>query len=285
MVSICIPAYKQTKFLKRLLDSIAEQTYTNFEVVVTDDTPGNEVKDLVELYTGKYVINYFKNTTALGSPANWNRSIELAKGDVIKIMHHDDWFNLPDSLGKFVLAIEKEDADFVFCASEILDVKENTVRYNSPDANFVEEIKKTPDALFNNNLIGAPSAVIFKRKINELFDVNLKYLVDVDFYMRLLKKSSKIEFIKEPLIVNTSNNDEQVTASSINKEVQVGEYCYLYNKHFHGIKPTERYKEFFLELFNWYGLKKFTEITSLGYPHPKPTLYFKWLLFKLNWRK
>jgi glycosyltransferase involved in cell wall biosynthesis len=43
LISICIPAYKRTEFLQRLLDSIDIQTFKNFEVIVTDDSPGNDV--------------------------------------------------------------------------------------------------------------------------------------------------------------------------------------------------------------------------------------------------
>ena len=39
-ISICIPAYKRSDFVKRLLNSIAIQTFKNFEVIVSDDTPG-----------------------------------------------------------------------------------------------------------------------------------------------------------------------------------------------------------------------------------------------------
>jgi glycosyltransferase involved in cell wall biosynthesis len=45
LVSICIPAYKNTRFLKRLLESLLQQTYTHFEVILSDDSPDDTVKD------------------------------------------------------------------------------------------------------------------------------------------------------------------------------------------------------------------------------------------------
>jgi len=47
-VSICVPAYQRPELLKRLLDSILVQEYTRYEVVVTDDSPGTTVSDLIE---------------------------------------------------------------------------------------------------------------------------------------------------------------------------------------------------------------------------------------------
>ena len=45
LISICIPAYKNTSFLKRLLESLLQQTYTHFEVILSDDSPDDTVKD------------------------------------------------------------------------------------------------------------------------------------------------------------------------------------------------------------------------------------------------
>ena len=46
-ISICIPAYKNTTYVGRLLDSISEQTFTDYEVVVTDDSPDDSVKNFL----------------------------------------------------------------------------------------------------------------------------------------------------------------------------------------------------------------------------------------------
>ena len=100
-ISICIPAFGRIDYLKRLLDSIYIQTYPHFEVVITDDSPGFEVKELAEQHPLRPKIRYFKNQATLGTPENWNEGIRKAKYDWIKIMHDDDWFSGPSSLRKF----------------------------------------------------------------------------------------------------------------------------------------------------------------------------------------
>ena len=86
IVSICIPAYKRADFLERCLDSILQQSFQQYEIVITDDSPTDELKSL----SGKDErIVYVKNEQPLGSPANWNKAISLARGKYIKIMHHD----------------------------------------------------------------------------------------------------------------------------------------------------------------------------------------------------
>src|SRR5882762_218068 len=128
-ISICIPAYKRVSFLRRLLDSIQVQTYRHFEVVVTDDSPDNEVFELCRAHFLTGSIRYFKNEKKLGTPENWNESIRRARGEWIKLMHDDDWFANPVALKIFAEAVSQNPGkDFFFsCYSDVyLDEGGNT---------------------------------------------------------------------------------------------------------------------------------------------------------------
>src|SRR5438128_12549487 len=95
LISICIPAYKRTVELKRLFNSIVIQTFKDFEIVITDDSPEESVAILCNEYRSKLPIAYYKNKIRLGSPANFNQSIAKATGEWIKMMNDDDWFATP----------------------------------------------------------------------------------------------------------------------------------------------------------------------------------------------
>ena len=287
-VSVCIPAYNQTGFLKKTLQSLLDQRYQDFEIVVSDDSSNNQVENLVhEMLAGSgRSYRYHKNSQALGSPANWNKAVSLASGEWIKILHHDDWLSHADSLQEFVNAADVHpESDFIFCASSILNVQNNSYSQNAPDAAFLAKLSEDPRLLFNNNRIGAPSATLVRASAMQSFDQHLKYLVDVDFYLRVLGKNKSVVYLPEALIVNTSHHEAQVTAASINKLTQVGEYCYLYNKVFKGATPNKAYRRFFKDLFAWYQLKSFDELTAAGYPLPQPGRIFNWLLWraKIGW--
>jgi glycosyltransferase involved in cell wall biosynthesis len=92
-ISICIPAYKRLPYLKRLLASIAEQSYKHYEIIVSDDSDDDSVHHFLQSFNQLVSIQYFKNTPSLGTPANWNAAISKAKGEWIKLMHDDDWFS------------------------------------------------------------------------------------------------------------------------------------------------------------------------------------------------
>ena len=105
-ISICIPAYKRIADLEKLLNSIGRQTFNNFEVIVTDDSPDDTVKNFCDNYPNKFALTYFKNNPVLGTPENWNEGIRRATGQWVKLMHDDDYFASNDSLALFVEAIQ-----------------------------------------------------------------------------------------------------------------------------------------------------------------------------------
>jgi glycosyltransferase involved in cell wall biosynthesis len=277
LISVCIPAYNQTALLRKTLDSLVIQTFKNFETIVSDDSTDNAVELLVNEYSQKLGIRYYKNEVPLGSPANWNRCLDLCKGTWIKMLHHDDWLAAKDALQKFAFHTSR-DPDLIFCDTEIANHTSGTSSFNKPGRQFIQLLEEDPSVLFNNNRIGAPSVVMFKRS-QARFDTRLKYLVDVEFYWRLLSYRKKFVYIEEALVVNTSHHPGQVTAASLNKETQVGEYSYLYNRLFAGKIPSLEICRLFIYLFQEYGVKNLDEIRKWGYEEPRPEWYFKLLLY------
>ena len=81
-VSICIPTYQQTDKLLTLFRTIEQQSFRDFEVIVSDDSIDNEVEDLCKS-DFNFNIQYHRNTPSKGSPENWNASISLAHGEWI----------------------------------------------------------------------------------------------------------------------------------------------------------------------------------------------------------
>ncbi len=121
-VSICIPAYNQTVYLRKVLNSIIEQDFNDYEIIITDDTPDDSIKKLIDEFDFQGRLKYFKNHSALGTPENWNEAIRKAGGEYIKIMHHDDFFTYNHSLAEFVKMLdENPECDFAFSSSLNLD--------------------------------------------------------------------------------------------------------------------------------------------------------------------
>lgn len=258
LISICIPAYKNTLYIKRLLDSIAIQTFKNFEVIVTDDSPNTEVEQLCNEYYKKLNLKYFKNDTNLNTPENWNEGIRRATGRWIKLMHDDDWFSQPTSLQHFARAIEKNsDCNFFFSA--YANVYEGTGKVQSMFLKpfWKKALSKNANILIADNVIGPPSVTLHTNNCNLWYDRNMKYVVDIDFYIRFLEKT-KTCYINEPLI-NVGINKAQVTKYTFNvPEVHLKESLYLMQK------TGEKHLKNLLVFDGWWRLLRNFKIQSVA---------------------
>lgn len=215
LISICIPAYKHVQYLKRLLDSIVIQTFRDFEVIITDDSDDLSVKRLVELYNEKFTLLYLKNETALGMPSNWNRAIATGKGEWIKLMHDDDWFADAYSLQCFADQITQK-AKFI--ASAYVNCYEDEQKKNykiSMSFSWKNRIITNPNVLFVKNVIGPPSTTLVHHSVRDVYNEHLRWRVDIEYYIRVLKYTHHIVYIERPLI-NIGISNLQVTNSCIN---------------------------------------------------------------------
>lgn len=197
MVSICIPAYEAPASLARLLNSILIQSYRDFEIIISDDTQGDSIYDLVQSYTDSR-IRYHHNATPLGSPENWNYAVSLASGDFIKVMHHDDWFDSDYSLERMVLAMNEKGEDFLFVQSKNMG-SDGLISVNAPTSEAVNAMVIHPFSLFFKNIIGAPSATLY-RKCGYRYDHNLRWFVDVEFYYSMIADGASVSYLPEQLV-------------------------------------------------------------------------------------
>jgi len=260
-VSICIPTYKQTKYLKLCLDSVLAQSFKDYEVIITDDTPDDTVKNFIAGYNIPN-LHYFKNPVSLGTPGNWNAAISKAKGKYVKVMHHDDYFLNKDSLSKFVKVAEGNNCSFVFCNTEVWHVSDDSRRISKPNEIQLEKLSQSPFFLFFRNKIGSPSATFFARSEMK-FDENLKWLVDVDFYIQYLKKHPFIH-LNETLVCTAHEAPGQVTQEvQSDKTVQIKEHVLVFLKIKDEIKDKSKWTLFFEYLFSDFGVNSIEELNSI----------------------
>lgn len=260
LVSICIPTYRQTFLLKENLDSICRQTFQNLEVIVSDDTPGDEVKDLVSLYQSGLPIQYFHHEPSLGSPANWNFVLKKAKGDYVILLHHDDQFAKDDALEKLLKPFQNNDVDFVFGRNETIDAQPKGTSFNKA---YWSRVSQDPTLLTAANLIGAPSNVLIKKEALAFYDEKLKWIVDVEYYTRMIKAGKKMAFVNEHL-VKTGRHEGQITNLCLeDKMIQVYENIYYAKKHIDKVRHVKVY-DFYWRLLRNTGIRSIKDIEKAG---------------------
>lgn len=110
-VSIGMPVYNGELFLKEALDSILEQTFKDFELIVSDNGSTDKTQEICRAYAAKdQRIRYYRNEQNFGAGWNFNRVFELSTGEYFKWACHDDACD-PEFLEKCIEVLD--------CNSEI----------------------------------------------------------------------------------------------------------------------------------------------------------------------
>ena len=229
-ISICIPAYKHVDYLERLLNSISRQTFTDYEIVITDDSPDNSVEILLHKFSFPNLY-YYKNETPLGTPENWNEAIRKSCGSWIKMMHNDDWFATNDALQIFYDNIQQHpQAVFFFSAFQNVEAstcKTEVVKLSATDKLF---LKTNPYHLLKKVYIGNPSCTLIKKDVNVFYDKRYKYIVDFDYYIRVIQETKPPVYI-DKVLLNIGFHPDQVTSyTKYNPAVQIPENITFLNE-------------------------------------------------------
>lgn len=193
----------------RCLESILKQDYTSLEVIISDDSPNEDVKLTIQPYLNQLQIKYFYNNPPLGSPKNWNAALENASGDYLILMHQDDWFEDIHALSLYVTVFEKLNVDFVFCQNTAIDEQGNKIILQAIPG-LLKTMSEQPNHLLLAQVIGPPSNTMIKKSIPLRYDENFIWLVDVDYYSRLLKAGYRYHYIPKHL-VNIGLHKDQTT--------------------------------------------------------------------------
>lgn len=254
--SICIPVYKNVQYLKVLLESTWSQSFTDFEVVITDDTPDDSVeKWLQSQFPDKHYM-YYRNPQALGTPENWNEAIRRASGQWIKLMHNDDWFYDSGSLAAFYQAVKAHPGTyFFFSAYENVYSHNGTceeVRMGPFDKWF---LRISPLHLFRKVYVGNPSCTLIHASVKASYDNRLKFVVDFEYYMRLIQQGYNWVYIDKPLL-KIGMHDEQVTQyTKYNPAVQVYENVIMLQEYGEKILRNIFVFDYYWRLFRNIGIR------------------------------
>lgn len=236
LVSVCIPAYNNAGYIKETIDSILNQTYSNIELIISDDKSTDNTIEVIESI-GDSRIKLYKNEKNLGMSGNWNRCLELCQGEFMKLICADDML-AKDAIEKEVNALlENPEAVMVESDTRLVDLNGKYKGWYKRRGNGLVEGKKIARAgVFSQNYFGAPLANTFRRSAYEKvkgFDTNFVYILDYDFLIRIACLG-KIYVIHEPLnffrVRNDSNTGNVMSAGEKNR-IYVAEHRYLIEKH------------------------------------------------------
>jgi glycosyltransferase involved in cell wall biosynthesis len=201
-VSVCIPTYNYEGFLRDAISSASAQTFSDIEIVVSDNCSTDDTRRVVaELAQSDPRIVYHRNERNIGMVANFNRCLELASGRYVKFLCADDVLE-PECVARMAELFEQhEAAALVTCGRQWVHGDMRPIRYATYARRhaFVPGADVTSRCFFYGNLIGEPTAVMF-RKADAVRGFSDRYsqLMDLEMWFHLLRLGA-LAFLREPL--------------------------------------------------------------------------------------
>lgn len=168
-VSVIIPNYNHAQYLQQRIESVLNQTYQNFEIIILDDCSTDNSRDIIEQYRNHPKVSHIVYNQQNGGTSykQWYKGIEFAKGDIIWIAESDDWcdYKLLDVLVPFF-----EDKTVSIAYSQTLYIYNN--KFEKTDKNAITFEKYNgkdfiKDKMLGGNSLVNASSILFRKDFYE----------------------------------------------------------------------------------------------------------------------
>lgn len=226
-ISLCIPTYEMhglgADFLRRGFTILTRQTFSNFDIIISDHSVDNSIRTVCEEFSDRLTIHYVRNEERRGSSAaNANNAIRHAKGQLIKILFQDDYLLNEHSLERIVDEFDLTADHWLVTGCEHTTDGQTLERPHLPTI--------TNDPQYGNNRIGSPSVITIKNDHPLLFDERLIWLMDGDYYQRMQLRYGPPKILSDITVVNQLGK-HQVTNTTATQQRRDDELLYVRRKY------------------------------------------------------
>ena len=248
IITIIVLCYNHEKYIRDVLESILNQTYTDIQILINDDCSTDNSWNLIlsykEILSQKYKdISLHRNNQNLGITKSLNNILQKAKGDVIKLIAGDDF--LERSYIESVSAAFLTGADAVMTNAYYVS---DTSTYEKPQiigpvykSDPTQSSKRLFERIFEFNFICAPSIALSRRIFDYygLFDESLP-VEDLEYWLRITKDDNiTISYLEEPLVYYRKSNDSMT--STVKNEKYESRNITMYSS---SISVRRKYKKY-----------------------------------------
>jgi len=217
LVSVCVPSFNNERFIAATLESVLNQTYSNFEILITDDCSTDRTVSIIREFSDPR-IRLVQNEVNLGIAENWRTALSAATGKYVKLLCGDDLI-YPDCLRRQVQILEEKFNSgmvLTICGREIINARGEVILRSRPR---LRKGRMPGGKLIRNcvrcgtNFIGEPGVGLYRREAADpsvAFDLGNPYMVDMDLWAELLKRGDA--FVDERVLVGFRISTASVSA-------------------------------------------------------------------------
>ena len=194
LISIIIPYYKKKKYIPGTINSVLNQSYRQFEIlIIYDDENLSDLNYLEKLFKSEEKIRIIKNPKTIGAGLSRNKGIQNSKGKYIAFIDADDIWN-KNKLENQINFMKKKKIKFSHTTYEIID-KNDRILGKRVSRNF-----KKVDDLIKSCDIGLSTVILKKEIIDDKTKFpNLKTKEDFVLWLKILQRNISINSLNENL--------------------------------------------------------------------------------------
>jgi len=203
-ISVCIPTYNGAKYIAQTIESILNQTFTDFEIIVSDDGSSDNTLEIVGSFNDPRIVR-IDRLSKVGAEANWNNAVATASASLVKLVCQDDLL-YPQCLEVEVQTMGKsENQDVSFCFHLRDFVTPNSRKLSARRVGYSNLQKYSKTEILTKvvrsggNPIGEPMAVTMRKlSLNSAGKFRGDYVIDLDMWSKLSDQGSAL-FIEQHL--------------------------------------------------------------------------------------
>lgn len=231
LVTVYIPTHNRLDLLKRALQSVQNQKYTNIEIIVIDDCSSDGTRRFLEEESTKdFRLKYETMTKNVGACFCRNKAIEMATGKFITGLDDDDYF-LPDRIQDFVDFYKDRENIICLFSNTIFKNKQKGLVIHSLRDRFLPKKIKADDLIYNNYIGNQIFIKTVDLKKSGGFDVEMSMWQDLECYYNLLKSTGKyaLNIGAYNYVQDVSHDKDRI--SNLNMEKAQKAYFHFIKKH------------------------------------------------------
>ena len=210
LVSIIMPSYNTADYIAESIQSVLEQSYTDWELIVVDDCSTDNTDEVIKPYLTDGRIKYFKNEKNSGAAVSRNHALREAKGKWIAFLDSDDLW-MPDKLEKQIRYMEMNGYHFSYTNySEInAEGQRNSVTVTGP-----KRVTKT--GMFNYCWLGCLTVMYDAETVGLIQIADIKKNNDYAMWLKVCKKAD-CYLLNEELALYRRGRQGSISTQSIKK--------------------------------------------------------------------
>jgi len=213
-VSVCLDSYNYGRFLPEAIESVLAQRFEDFELIISDDRSTDDSFEIAQNYASRdRRIKVLRNAANLGMVRNRNVCLSHANGEYVKWLHADDCMASNDALGRMTGVLDaNKSTSLAASARQLVDENSRKISVWScfNEARALTGTGIVTRCLFEQrNLIGGPSAVMFRRRLaTRGFDEDFFVMADLEMWFHLLEQGFFF-YVDEPLCAIRQHAQQQ----------------------------------------------------------------------------